>query len=251
MGKRGSEVSREAADLVLLDDNFSTIVSTIKDGRRIYDNIRKAIGYVFAVHIPIALSALLAPILKINPADLLLLPLNVVLLELVIDPTCSIVLERQPAESNIMSRKPRKPKENILNRKILIKSVIQGLIIFAVSFGIYYTTYINNPNNPELARTMGLFTMILSNVFLVFVNSSEKDSIIYSIKELIKDKVMWIIQGLILLLIGVVLYTPVNSFLKLSKLSFKELLTVIVLSCISVFWYEIVKIFKKMKVSEN
>jgi Cation transport ATPase len=104
MGKRGSEVSREAADLILMDDNFSTIVDTVKDGRRIYDNIRKAVGYVFTIHIPIAFAALLAPLLKIVPDHLLLLPLHVVLLELVIDPTCSIVLERQPAERNIMER---------------------------------------------------------------------------------------------------------------------------------------------------
>ena len=76
MGKRGSEVSREAADLILLDDNFSTIVDTIRDGRRIYDNIRKAVGYVFVIHIPIAFAALLAPFLNINPASLLLLPIH-------------------------------------------------------------------------------------------------------------------------------------------------------------------------------
>ena len=106
MGKRGSEVSREAADLILMDDNFSTIVDTVKDGRRIYDNIRKAVGYVFTIHIPIAFSALLAPFLSVPTASLLLLPLHVVLLELIIDPTCSIVLERQPAEKNIMERSP-------------------------------------------------------------------------------------------------------------------------------------------------
>jgi len=86
MGKRGSEVSREAADLILLDDNFSTIVDTIKDGRRIYDNIRKAVGYVFTIHIPIAFAALFAPLMGISPGSLLLLPLHVVLLELVIGP---------------------------------------------------------------------------------------------------------------------------------------------------------------------
>ena len=91
--KRGSEVSREAADLILLDDNFTTIVETVRDGRRIYDNIRKAVGYVFTIHIPIAAASLLAPFLGIAPAALLLLPLHVVLLEVLIDPTCSIVLE--------------------------------------------------------------------------------------------------------------------------------------------------------------
>jgi len=130
MGKRGSEVSREAADLILMDDNFSTIVDTIKDGRRIYDNIRKAVGYVFTIHIPIALGALMAPFLGINPANLLLLPVHVVLLELVIDPTCSIVLERQPAEHNIMERRPRSPKENILPPGTFVKSILLGTFYF-------------------------------------------------------------------------------------------------------------------------
>ncbi|MEA4955325.1 MAG: HAD-IC family P-type ATPase, partial [Pseudoflavonifractor sp.] len=107
MGKRGSEVSREAADLILMDDNFTTIVETVRDGRRIYDNIRKAVGYVFTIHIPIAFASLLGPLLGIAPAALLLLPLHVVLLEVLIDPTCSIVLERQPAEEDIMDRAPR------------------------------------------------------------------------------------------------------------------------------------------------
>jgi Ca2+-transporting ATPase len=112
MGKRGSEVSREAADLILLDDNFHTIVATVRDGRRIYDNIRKAVGYVFTIHIPVAGASLLAPFLGIAPAALLLLPLHVVLLEIIIDPTCSIVLERQPAEKDIMSRPPRDAQAN-------------------------------------------------------------------------------------------------------------------------------------------
>ena len=122
MGKRGSEVSREAADLILMDDNFTTIVETVKDGRRIYDNIRKAVGYVFIIHIPITFASLLVPILGIAPVALMLLPLHVVLLKLIIDPTCSIVLERQPAERNIMDRAPRNPKEKLLNGKIFFKA---------------------------------------------------------------------------------------------------------------------------------
>ena len=153
MGKRGSEVSREAADLILLDDNFSTIVDTVKDGRRIYDNIRKAIGYVFVIHIPIAFASLLAPLLGISASSLLLLPVHVVLLELLIDPTCSIVLERQPAESDIMNRKSRDSREGILTSKVLVKSIIQGLVLFAASFGAYYY-YLDS--SIELAEYYGI-----------------------------------------------------------------------------------------------
>ena len=242
MGQRGSEVSREAADLILMDDNFSTIVDTIKDGRRIYDNIRKAVGYIFVIHIPIALSSLFAPILGISSNALMLLPLHVVLLELLIDPTCSIVLERQPAESNIMERNPRNVKENIVNKQILIKSFVQGLIIFISSFGTYY--YLLS-KDILLSRTMGLLIIMVSNIFLVQVNSSDYDYALISLKKLLKDKVMIIVNIVMIIGILIITYSPLNTFLKLKALTVKELLIVIFISFISVFWYEIVKLIKR------
>lgn len=249
MGKRGSEVSREAADLILMDDNFSTIVDTIQDGRRIYDNIRKAVGYVFTIHIPIALSSLLAPILGIAPASLFLLPLHVVLLELIIDPTCSIVLERQPAEVDVMSRPPRDPKEQMLTRKGLFKSVLQGLTIFLAAFGIYYWTFIHHPAGDPIARTMGLSVLILSNLFLVLVNSSDHDSVLHSIRRLAKDRVMWIVNLGVLAGLAVILYTPVSSILKLAPLSLLQLLTVVGLAVVSTCWFEIVKAIRRTEKS--
>ncbi|MFA9398694.1 MAG: cation-translocating P-type ATPase [Clostridiaceae bacterium] len=250
MGKRGSEVSREAADLILLDDNFTTIVETVKDGRRLYDNIRKAVGYVFTIHIPIAFSSLLAPILGIAPAALFLLPLHVVLLELIIDPTCSIVLERQPAEIDIMERKPRNPKEKLLSTRILIKSVIQGLVIFGASFGTYFTTLQVHGYDAANARAMGLVIIMISNLFLVQVNSSEYDFAVQSIKRLAKDKVMWAANILTMIGIVVIIYTPLNEFLKLAPLSLNQFLSVLGISFVAVFWYEIVKI-KKHLVRKN
>lgn len=205
MGKRGSEVSREAADLILLDDNFSTIVDTVKDGRRIYDNIRKAIGYVFVIHMPIAFASLLAPLLGISASSLLLLPVHVVLLELLIDPTCSIVLERQPAESDIMNRKPRDPREGILTSKVLVKSIIQGLVLFAASFGTYY----------------------------------------YYLIKLRKDKVMWSVAIGTIVGLVIILYTPLSGFLGLVHLGTSEILKVCGISLVSILWYEVVKLFKK------
>jgi len=247
MGKRGSEVSREAADIILLDDNFSTIVDTIKDGRRIYDNIRKAVGYVFTIHIPIAFAALLAPLMGINPASLLLLPLHVVLLELVIDPTCSIVLERQPAEHDIMERSPRDPNEKLLTAKILFKSVMQGLVIFGASFGTYYTFLNKYPDNAPLARAMGLTIILLANVLLVQVNSSNSDFAIKSFARLIKDKVMWAVSLGTVVGLLVILYTPLCSFLKLASLSLNQLILATAIAVASVIWYEIVKLIKYIK----
>ncbi|WP_312370160.1 cation-translocating P-type ATPase [Lachnoclostridium sp.] len=248
MGKRGSEVSREAADLILMDDNFTTIVETVKDGRRIYDNIRKAVGYIFTIHIPIAFASLLAPMLGIAPVALFLLPLHVVLLELVIDPTCSIVLERQPAESDIMERKPRNPKEKLVNIKMLLKSVVQGIVIFASSFATYFTVLAGNEDNASLARTMGLTIIILSNLFLVLVNSSDHDFAIQSFARLVKDKVMWIVAVFTILGLLAILYTPLTGFLKLASLSTSQFIRAFGIAVVSVFWYELVKVFKKLKV---
>ena len=248
MGKRGSEVSREAADLILLDDNFTTIVDTIRDGRRIYDNIKKAVGYVFTIHIPIALSCLLAPLLGVNPVNLMLLPLHVVLLELIIDPTCSIVLERQPAERGIMQRPPRGPKEKLLSVKDLFKSVMQGLTVFAASFGTYYMILQMNPqNNAPVARAMGLAILFLSNLFLVLVNSSYTDFAFQSLGRLAKDKVMWAIFSGTILGLLLILYTPLSVFLELAPLSGFQFLTVLGISAAAVFWYELIKLTGYLK----
>ena len=247
MGKRGSEVSREAADLILMDDNFSTIVDTVKDGRRIFDNIRKAVGYVFTIHLPIALSSLLAPSLGISPLSLMFVPTLVVLLELVIDPTCSIVLERQPAESNIMERRPRNAREKLLNANILLKSILQGITIFAASFGAYYYMLVRDQDNASAARAMGLGVILISNLFLVQVNSSDTDSIFTSIKRLAEDKVMWAVNIIIIAGLLIMLYSPINGFLKLAPLPIGQLLIVVGLGAASVLWYEIVKIPIRMR----
>ena len=236
MGKRGSEVSREAADLILLDDNFSTIVDTVRNGRRIYDNIRKAIGYVFTVHIPIALASLLAPLLHISPASLLLLPLHVVLLELVIDPTCSVVLERQPAEQDIMERSPRNPNAKILTTASMIKSVIQGLVIFAASFGAYYALLLQHPQDAATARSMGISILLLANMLLVQVNSSDTDFAFQSFFRLCKDRVMWAASLGTIAELALILYTPLSGFLKLAPLFPNQALLAAGISFASVFW---------------
>ena len=247
MGKRGSEVSREAADLILMDDNFSTIVDTIQDGRRIYDNIRKAVGYVFTIHIPIAFASLLAPLMGIAPASLMLLPLHVVLLELIIDPTCSVVLERQPAEHDIMDRKPRNPNEKLLSAGTLTKSILQGIAIFGASFGSYIVFLRNSPDNAPLARTMGLSIVMLANLFLVQVNSSNRKFAFQTMALLVKDKVMWAVNIGTIAGLLVMLYTPLHGFLKLSALSVSQFLLAVGIAAASVIWYELVKLVRLFK----
>ncbi|NLK94832.1 MAG: cation-translocating P-type ATPase [Clostridiales bacterium] len=241
MGKSGSQVSAEAADLILLDDNFSTIVETIKDGRRIYENIKKAIAYIFTIHIPIAFSALLGSILGISSSNLFLLPIHVVLLELIIDPTCSIILERQPAEKDIMIGKARDPKENIISYKTLIKSSIQGIVLFIASFGTYYCCLINNLG-ADVSRSMGLCIIIISNLLLVHENSSMTECIYKNINLFFKDKVMFFILLATILGIVSILYTPLSSIFNLAPLNFIQISISFIIATISILWYEIVKI---------
>ena len=247
MGKRGSDISKEASDLIILDDNFNTIVDTIRDGRRIYANIKKAVSYIFVIHVPIALSSLIGPILSIEPSNLLLLPVHIVLLELIIDPTCSVILERQQLEKNAMSKKPRKSNEKLINSKILFRSLLQGFIIFLSSFSVYLSSHFLNILTYEKGRTMGLLIIILANLFIVVENSYESELMITSFKKVIKDKVMRLIFIVTFIMITVLIYTPLSTYFKLTALNLKELFIVIILAFISVFWYEIVKIFKLIK----
>ena len=246
MGRRGSEVSREAADLILTDDNFLTIVGTVHDGRRIYDNIRKASGYIFAIHMPIAFAAMAAPLLSIAPADLLLLPVHVVLLELVIDPTCSIVLERQPPESDIMDRPPRRSDERILPAAFLLRHIAQGLAVFAASFGVYLY-YLKTAGDAALARSMGLTVILAANAMLVHVNASVCDSVFCSIKKLARDRVLQAINLLALVAFGMILYSPLADYLRLQALSARQLALAVALAAVSVGWFEAVKAYRRRK----
>lgn len=241
MGKRGTNVAKEAADMVLLDDNFTTIVDTVRDGRRIYDNIKKAVGYVFVIHIPIALIALLTPLIGV---PLFLYPIHIVLMELIIDPTCSIIFERQPAEKDIMDRNPRSSSDSIINRGLMTKSVLQGLTIFAAAMGSY--TYLVDSAlwNEAAARSFSLVILMISNLFLVYVNQSEK-SFAFNGMFVNKDKLMTYVNLGIVAAIGLILYLPAGNFIAKTKpLSALELLVAVAAAGIATLWWEIVKLFK-------
>ncbi len=244
MGKRGTGVAKEASDMILLDDNFSTIVESVGDGRRIYDNIRKAIGYILVIHIPIALIALLAPLLHM---PLVLLPVNVVLLELIIDPTCSIVFERLPAEKDIMNRKPRSSNEPLINGSLILKSLFQGLMIFAAAFGSY--TYLYKSGAGEsAARTFAMLVLGLSNLLLVYINQSDKEFAFRNIVNF-KDKVVITVNSIIIAVLIIIAYVPtVNGIVQTAPLSAKNFLLSIAISVLATMWWEIVKLIKRIKI---
>ncbi len=241
MGNRGTGVAKEASDMILLDDNFSTIVESVGDGRRIYDNIRKAIGYILVIHIPIALIALLAPLLHM---PLVLLPVNIVLLELIIDPTCSIVFERLPAEKDIMHRKPRLNNKPLITGSLIFKSILQGLMIFVAAFGSY-TFFFKNGAGESEARTFTMLVLGLSNLLLVYVNQSDVE---FAFRNMVnfKDKVVITVNCIIIAVLIIITYVPaVNGIVQTAPLNAKNFLLAIGISVLATMWWEIVKLIKR------
>ena len=242
MGRRGTQTAREAADMVLLDDDFTAIADTVRDGRRIFDNIRKAMAYVFVIHIPVALSALASSVLGI-PA--VLLPLHVVMLELIIDPTCSIVFERQQEEPDVMKRPPRDASAPIITRAVILKAAVQGLVIFAVAFGAY--CFFLSQDGEDTARTFFLVVLVLSNLFLVYENRSDTVSA-FSSNGTKFDVVPWVIN--IAVLGSLVVASAIPAFAhaaKLFPLSVPEFMAAFIVAVFAVFWWEAVKWHKRQK----
>ena len=169
MGATGTNVARESADLILLDDNFSSIVSAIKLGRRIFENLRKAMSYIVAVHIPIAGLTLIPVIFSSLPT--IFFPIHVAFLELIIDPTCSIVFEAEPATKDSMLKAPRKTTEPILNHKKLITSVLQGFSVLLLVLGVYLLAVQAKKPEGEI-RLLSFGTLLIGNFFLALVNKS-------------------------------------------------------------------------------
>ena len=245
MGERGTDVAREAADMVLLDDDFSTIVSTIRRGRHIYDNIKKAMEYILVIHIPIALSALAAPLLGL-PA--VLAPIHVALLELIIDPTCSIVFERQPEERGIMNRPPRPASSPIITAGLLGKAIIQGAVIFAAAFGSYCAAL--KTGGAEHARTFFLTVLVLSNLFLVYVNRSDTDPAFCS-GDRSADLLAWGVNiGVLLCLTACAILPQAAGASKLRPLSLTGFAAAVITAACATFWWEVVKYFKRKRMTK-
>jgi Ca2+-transporting ATPase len=167
MGARGSDVAREAASIVLLDDNFVSIVRAIRLGRTIYDNIERALNFVLAVHVPIAGIALL-PLLVGGP--LVLWPVHIVFLELVIDPACSLVFEQEPAETNVMQRPPRNPKRHILGMRAVVSSLATGGAALAAVACIYLTSWLVGGLPAGQVSALTFSSIVAANLGLIAIN---------------------------------------------------------------------------------
>lgn len=194
MGERGTDVARETADLILLNDDFSSIVETIRLGRRIFDNLKKAMAYIFAVHIPIAGMSLLPIIFKL---PIVLYPAHIAFLELIIDPACSIVFESEKEEKDVMNRPPRNLNLPLFGKKTFLKSLLQGVTILIGVFLIFLLSK---------SRSLVFISLVITNLILIIVNLSQSNNTIDVIKE--KNKSLYWVIGLTLIFLFVIFYFP-------------------------------------------
>ena len=241
MGEKGTDVAKEAASLVLLDDNFATMVGAIKNGRKIYDNIQNAFKYLVAFHIPIFLSALIVPILRF---PLLLVPVDIVVLELVLHPVVSIVFERQRADPEIMSRRPRTTKTPFLGKAQFARLAGIGFLIFLLSAGLYAWA-ISNGMEEAAARGLGLSMMILGQLAIIPTELSSRGT---RLSEITTNKYTVAMISLVIVAYVVTMYTPFLAFaLQIYPISSAGWILVIVLSLLILATAELSK--RKIKSS--
>lgn len=178
MGQRGTEIARQASDLILTDDNLERMVTAISEGRRIFNNLKKAVRYIISIHIPIILIASM-PLVFGWAYPNIFTPIHVIFLELIMGPTCSIFFEKEPVEETIMQQTPRERNSGLFTREELLISVVQGIIIALAGLILYYY-FMNHGSSLEQTRTIVFTTLILSNVFLTFANRSFTKTIFYT-----------------------------------------------------------------------
>lgn len=240
MGNRGTEVAREAASFVLLDDDFSSIVLAVKTGRRILDNIKKAVSYIFAIHVPIAGISLL-PILLGWP--ILLYPAHIAFLQLIIDPVCAIVFEAEPEEKDIMKKPPKRMGEPVLSGGAIALSVLQGLVILAAVAGMFHLSQ-SFGYNEERARALVFTTLVFANLGLIMTDRSWNKNIVQILKTP-NQSLIWVFIGALLLLI-IVLYVPfISPIFLFGRLSIEDLILCMAAGAVSTFWFETYKATKK------
>jgi Ca2+-transporting ATPase len=242
MGARGTDVAREASSMVLLDDDFSSIVEAVRMGRRIFDNLKKAMAYIFAVHVPIAGMSLL-PVIFHWP--LVLFPVHIVFLELIIDPACSTVFESEPEESDVMKRKPRSLTDPLFSRRMISLSVLQGLIVFLIVLAVYSIALIRGSDEKE-ARTLTFTTLIVANLGLILINRSWTRTFFNLMRS--RNNALWYVISGATFFLGLVLYVPwMRDLFDFSYLHISDILICLAAGAASILWFEGLKIISRRR----
>ena len=236
MGGRGTDVAREAAALVLLDDDFSSIVAAVRLGRRIYDNIKKAITFTLAVHVPIA-GLSMAPIFF--PAwPLLLLPVHIVFLELIIDPSCSLIFEAEAPEADIMKRPPRNSREPLFSRKTVAMALMQGLGVLAVCLGIVVLAIPGH--GPDAARALSFATLVVAFLTIILVNRSWTRTALSMLRNP-NPALWWVVGGAGLCLAAILSVPSLQRLFSFAPLHAHDLALSLAAGVGCLIWFDLLK----------
>jgi Ca2+-transporting ATPase len=234
MGRRGTDVAREAADIVLLDDRFVSIVGGVRLGRRIFANLRKALIYITAIHVPIGGLALLPILVGLPP---ILFPMHVVLLEFVIDPVTSIVFESEPSEATAMNRPPRSTNGSLFGVRQMTLGLVQGAIVLATAFGTYVLA-LHAAVGEEQSRALAFILLVIANLSLAFANSAERGTSFFDRRRLV---FFGIVAGAIAIL-GAGLYLPgLATILRIAPPAWPELCGTVLVAVLAGSWYGIAR----------
>ena len=237
MGGRGTDVARESAAIVLLDDNFASIVHAVRTGRRIFDNLKKAMTFIFSVHIPIA-GMSLAPVFFGWP--LALMPVHILFLELIIDPACSVVFEMEGEEADIMRRPPRKLAEPLFGRKMVVIGLIQGFGVFLLAF-IIYAFMIGKGYGENEARLLCFVMLVIGNLGMIFTNRSWRKSILATFR--VRNEALWWVTGGTMSFLTMVATIPFfQRLFNFAFLDWKGIAFIITAACINVTISDYIKL---------
>lgn len=238
MGKKGSEIARQAASLILIDDDLSNMVTAISLGRKIYANLKKAIQYIISIHIPLISVVTLPLILGWKYANIFS-PIHVIFLELVMGPTCSIAFENEPMEKDAMKQKPRKMSTTFFTWKELYLSIIQGMVITLGLMTVMYFSIDKGYTEP-MTRTLVFSALIFSNIFLTLTSRSKTESILKGLRT--KNNLIPLMIGLTLLILALSLYlAPVRDLFQFVPVATTDLGWCVAVAFVSVIWVEVVK----------
>ncbi len=242
MGARGTDVARESADLVITDDDFSSIAGGIRQGRGIFDNLRKALAYTIAVHVPIVGMSLLPVFVSEWP--LVLLPVQIAFLELIIDPACSVVFEAEEIDPAIMDQPPREAGQGIFGRRVLTIAACQGLSVLAAVVGVYlWSLAAGRPD--DVIRSISFATLVTGNLSLILVNRSWRLPVWRTFRERRNRTLKWVVGGAALLLVVLLSVPGLRGAFNLGPLAAGDWVLAILAGAAGVAWFEIYKTLRR------
>jgi Ca2+-transporting ATPase len=244
MGKKGTEIAKQAANLILIEDDFSKMIDAIAMGRRIYVNLKKAIQYIISIHIPIILIVFIPLALGWLYPNIFT-PVHIIFLEIIMGPTCSVIYENEPMESNLMLQKPRPLTTTFFNFKEITISIIQGLVI-TLGLLFVYNYCVDEGFTEKYTRTTVFLTLIMSNIFLTLENRSFYYSVFTTIRY--KNNLVLMIIGITIGITSLLLFVPVfSNFFLFEKVDKAQIGLSVLVGFLSVMWIEIYKLIKRKR----